>query len=176
MPERMPENPEGLPEPNSRKTCSPFSYGSRTGSVTCGSSATESTSRTASTTAAISVQATQTTHTPETTRSSATYARQMKATSKDGIRQPASEYEMPVEVGGGADSYVGDYYYSSEGGTLLVSGAGVDERYACRALSTGTVTAVRVVCTGTSAVALIAARLPFKGGPGELYPPELPAA
>ena len=32
---------------------------------------------------------------------------------------------MPVEVGGGADSYVGDYYYSSEGGTLVISGAGV---------------------------------------------------
>ena len=30
---------------------------------------------------------------------------------------------MPVEVGGGADSYVGDYYYSSEGGTLVLSGA-----------------------------------------------------
>ena len=36
------------------------------------------------------------------------------------------EYEMPVEVGGGADSYVGDYYYSSEGGTLVFSGASVD--------------------------------------------------
>ena len=35
------------------------------------------------------------------------------------------EYEMPVEVGGGADSYVGDYYYSSEGGTLVISGANV---------------------------------------------------
>ena len=35
------------------------------------------------------------------------------------------EYEMPVEVGGGADSYVGDYYYSSEGGTLVLSGAHV---------------------------------------------------
>lgn len=33
---------------------------------------------------------------------------------------------MPVEVGGGADSYVGDYYYSSEGGTLVLSGAPVD--------------------------------------------------
>ena len=33
---------------------------------------------------------------------------------------------MPVEVGGGADSYVGDYYYSSEGGTLVLSGAVVD--------------------------------------------------
>lgn len=32
---------------------------------------------------------------------------------------------MPVEVGGGADSYVGDYYYSSEGGTLVRSGANV---------------------------------------------------
>ena len=36
------------------------------------------------------------------------------------------EYEMPVEVGGGADSYVGDYYYSSEGGTLVLSGGHVD--------------------------------------------------
>ena len=34
---------------------------------------------------------------------------------------------MPVEVGGGADSYVGDYYYSSEGGTLVVSGAYVSD-------------------------------------------------
>ena len=34
---------------------------------------------------------------------------------------------MPVEVGGGADSYVGDYYYSSEGGTLVFSGARVDD-------------------------------------------------
>lgn len=35
--------------------------------------------------------------------------------------------EMPVEVGGGADSYVGDYYYSSEGGTLVLSGANVND-------------------------------------------------
>lgn len=35
------------------------------------------------------------------------------------------EYELPVEVGGGADSYVGDYYYSSEGGTLVLSGGDV---------------------------------------------------
>lgn len=32
------------------------------------------------------------------------------------------EYELPVEVGGGADAYIGDYYYQSEGGTLVVSG------------------------------------------------------
>lgn len=38
-------------------------------------------------------------------------------------------------------------------------------------LSTGAVATVRVLRTGASAVALIAARLPFKGGPGELYPP-----
>lgn len=36
------------------------------------------------------------------------------------------EYELPVEVGGGADSYNGDYYYQSEGGTLVLSGATVD--------------------------------------------------
>ena len=35
------------------------------------------------------------------------------------------EYELPVEVGGGADSYNGDYYYQSEGGTLVLSGASV---------------------------------------------------
>ena len=35
------------------------------------------------------------------------------------------EYEMPVEVGGGADAYIGDYYYQSEGGTLVFSGGGV---------------------------------------------------
>ena len=74
--------PKGLPESNSPEGVRSVSYGSRTGSATCGSSATESTSRTASTTAAISVQATQTTHTPETTRSSATYARQATDTSK----------------------------------------------------------------------------------------------
>ena len=33
------------------------------------------------------------------------------------------EYELPVEVGGGADSYNGDYYVQSEGGTLVFSGA-----------------------------------------------------
>ena len=37
------------------------------------------------------------------------------------------EYELPVEVGGGADSYVGDYYYSSEGGTLVFSGGVVND-------------------------------------------------
>lgn len=36
------------------------------------------------------------------------------------------EYELPVEVGGGADSYNGDYYYQSEGGTLVISGGDVD--------------------------------------------------
>lgn len=35
------------------------------------------------------------------------------------------EYELPVEVGGGADAYIGDYYYQSEGGTLVLSGADV---------------------------------------------------
>ena len=35
------------------------------------------------------------------------------------------EYELPVEVGGGADAYIGDYYYQSEGGTLVFSGGGV---------------------------------------------------
>lgn len=36
------------------------------------------------------------------------------------------EYELPIEVGGGADAYIGDYYYNSEGGTLVLSGGGVD--------------------------------------------------
>lgn len=41
------------------------------------------------------------------------------------------EYELPIEVGGGADAYIGDYYYSSEGGTLVISGGGVaDGTYA----------------------------------------------
>ena len=35
------------------------------------------------------------------------------------------EYELPIEVGGGADAYIGDYYYSSEGGTLVISGGHV---------------------------------------------------
>lgn len=35
------------------------------------------------------------------------------------------EYELPVEVGGGADSYNGDYYYQSERGTLVLSGGDV---------------------------------------------------
>ena len=35
------------------------------------------------------------------------------------------EYELPVEVGGGADAYIGDYYYQSEGGTLVLAGGGV---------------------------------------------------
>lgn len=45
---------------------------------------------------------------------------------KMGFDSLHPEYEMPVEVGGGADSYVGDYYYSSEGGTLVLSGGSVD--------------------------------------------------
>lgn len=44
---------------------------------------------------------------------------------KMGFDSLHPEYEMPVEVGGGADSYVGDYYYSSEGGTLVISGGDV---------------------------------------------------
>ena len=44
---------------------------------------------------------------------------------KMGFDSLHPEYEMPVEVGGGADSYVGDYYYSSEGGTLVLSGGRV---------------------------------------------------
>ena len=46
---------------------------------------------------------------------------------KMGFDSLHPEYEMPVEVGGGADSYVGDYYYSSEGGTLVISGGYVDD-------------------------------------------------
>lgn len=41
---------------------------------------------------------------------------------KMGFDSLHSEYELPVEVGGGADSYNGDYYYQSEGGTLVLSG------------------------------------------------------
>ena len=37
------------------------------------------------------------------------------------------EYEMPVEMGGGADAYIGDYYYQSEGGTLVISGGHVSD-------------------------------------------------
>ena len=37
------------------------------------------------------------------------------------------EYEMPVEIGGGADAYIGDSYYQSEGGTLVISGADVGD-------------------------------------------------
>nr|DAF90768.1 MAG TPA: tail collar fiber protein [Myoviridae sp. ctp7F23] len=44
---------------------------------------------------------------------------------KMGFDSLHPEYELPVEVGGGADSYVGDYYYSSEGGTLVISGGHV---------------------------------------------------
>lgn len=45
---------------------------------------------------------------------------------KMGFDSLHPEYELPVEVGGGADSYVGDYYYSSEGGTLVISGGDVN--------------------------------------------------
>lgn len=41
---------------------------------------------------------------------------------KMGFDSLHPEYELPVEVGGGADSYNGDYYYQSEGGTLVLSG------------------------------------------------------
>lgn len=41
---------------------------------------------------------------------------------KMGFDSLHPEYELPVEVGGGADSYNGDYYYQSEGGTLVISG------------------------------------------------------
>lgn len=44
---------------------------------------------------------------------------------KMGFDSLHPEYELPVEVGGGADSYNGDYYYQSEGGTLLISGGRV---------------------------------------------------
>lgn len=44
---------------------------------------------------------------------------------KMGFDSLHPEYELPVEVGGGADSYNGDYYYQSEGGTLVFSGGGV---------------------------------------------------
>ena len=33
---------------------------------------------------------------------------------------------MPVEIGGGADAYIGDSYYQSEGGTLVFSGGSVN--------------------------------------------------
>ena len=46
---------------------------------------------------------------------------------KMGFDSLHPEYEMPVEAGGGADSYVGDYYYSSEGGTLVLSGGHVGD-------------------------------------------------
>ena len=44
---------------------------------------------------------------------------------KMGFDSLHPEYELPVEVGGGADSYNGDYYYQSEGGTLVLSGGDV---------------------------------------------------
>ena len=40
---------------------------------------------------------------------------------KMGFDSLHPEYELPIEVGGGADAYIGDYYYSSEGGTLVIS-------------------------------------------------------
>ena len=45
---------------------------------------------------------------------------------KMGFDSLHPEYEMPVEVGGGADAYIGDYYYQSKGGTLVISGGGVN--------------------------------------------------
>lgn len=45
---------------------------------------------------------------------------------KMGFDSLHPEYELPVEVGGGADAYIGDYYYQSEGGTLVVSGGYVN--------------------------------------------------
>lgn len=45
---------------------------------------------------------------------------------KMGFDSLHPEYELPVEVGGGADAYIGDYYYQSEGGTLVFSGGRVD--------------------------------------------------
>ena len=45
---------------------------------------------------------------------------------KMGFDSLHPEYELPIEVGGGADAYIGDYYYSSEGGTLVISGGSVD--------------------------------------------------
>ena len=45
---------------------------------------------------------------------------------KMGFDSLHPEYELPVEVGGGADSYNGDYYYQSEGGTLVISGGSVN--------------------------------------------------
>ena len=44
---------------------------------------------------------------------------------KMGFDSLHPEYEMPVEMGGGADAYIGDYYYQSEGGTLVLSGGDV---------------------------------------------------
>lgn len=44
---------------------------------------------------------------------------------KMGFDSLHPEYEMPVEMGGGADAYIGDYYYQSEGGTLVFSGGNV---------------------------------------------------
>lgn len=44
---------------------------------------------------------------------------------KMGFDSLHPEYELPVEVGGGADAYNGDYYYQSEGGTLVFSGGHV---------------------------------------------------
>lgn len=46
---------------------------------------------------------------------------------KMGFDSLHPEYELPVEVGGGADAYIGDYYYQSEGGTLVLSGGSVSD-------------------------------------------------
>ena len=46
---------------------------------------------------------------------------------KMGFDSLHPEYEMPVEMGGGADAYIGDYYYQSEGGTLVLSGGHVND-------------------------------------------------
>lgn len=61
---------------------------------------------------------------------------------KMGFDSLHPEYEMPVEMGGGADAYIGDYYYQSEGGTLVLSGADVDNGTNagpfCRSCNSGT--------------------------------------
>ena len=94
---------------------------------------------------------------------------------KMGFDSLHPEYEMPVEMGGGADAYIGDYYYQSVGGTLLISGgsvihatiAGPFSRYCSYgAGNAGWNIGGRPHCRKAA----------FKGGPGDLYPPELPAA
>jgi len=46
-------------------------------------------------------------------------------TKKMGFDSLHPEYEMPEAIGGGADAYIGDYYYQAEGGTLVISGGHV---------------------------------------------------